>query len=202
MIGVIPKALEGREAAHRGLTELKVVGTMHEREQMLFDLADAFVAFPGGFGTLEEIIEMLTWKQLGIHGKPIVFANIDGYFDPVLAQFDLAIRKKYARPEDRILFAVAADTKAILTVLEGAPVLSRKPGDWIVTRAGAGDPTLVSADDPDGVFVGVAAVLDFSQAGFGGAVAALAQLQVFEELAVDGHDVGEKGDEEREDPEG
>jgi uncharacterized protein (TIGR00730 family) len=130
VIGVIPRALEGREAAHRGLTELKIVSTMHEREQMLFELADAFVAFPGGFGTLQEIIEMLTWKQLGIHGKPIVFANIEGYFDPVLAQFDLAIRKKYARTEDRILFAVAADTKAILTVLEGAPVLSRKPGDW------------------------------------------------------------------------
>ena len=130
VIGVIPRALEGREAAHRGLTELKIVSTMHEREQMLFELADAFVAFPGGFGTLQEIIEMLTWKQLGIHGKPIVFANIEGYFDPVLAQFDVAIRKKYARPEDRILFAVAADTKAILTVLEGAPVLSRKPGDW------------------------------------------------------------------------
>ena len=130
VIGVIPRALEGREAAHRGLTELKIVSTMHEREQMLFELADAFVAFPGGFGTLQEIIEMLTWKQLGIHGKPIVFANIEGYFDPVLSQFDLAIRKKYARPEDRILFAVAADTKAILTVLEGAPVLSRKPGDW------------------------------------------------------------------------
>ena len=130
VIGVIPRALEGREAAHRGLTELKIVSTMHEREQMLFELADAFVAFPGGFGTLQEIIEMLTWKQLGIHGKPIVFANIEGYFDPVLSQFDLAIRKKYARPEDRILFAVAANTKAILTVLEGAPVLSRKPGDW------------------------------------------------------------------------
>jgi uncharacterized protein (TIGR00730 family) len=130
VIGVIPRALEGREAAHRGLTELKIVSTMHEREQMLFELADAFVAFPGGFGTLQEIIEMLTWKQLGIHGKPLVFANIEGYFDPVLSQFDLAIRKKYARPEDRILFAVAADTKAILTVLEGAPVLSRKPGDW------------------------------------------------------------------------
>jgi hypothetical protein len=130
VIGVIPRALEGREAAHRGLTELKIVNTMHEREQMLFELADAFVAFPGGFGTLQEIIEMLTWKQLGIHGKPIVFANIEGYFDPVLAQFDLAIRKKYARPEDRIIFAVAADTKAILTVLEGAPVLSRKSGDW------------------------------------------------------------------------
>ena len=82
VIGVIPKALEGREAAHQGLTELRVVSTMHEREQMLFDLSDAFVAFPGGFGTMQEIIEMLTWKQLGIHGKPIVLANIGGYFDP------------------------------------------------------------------------------------------------------------------------
>src|SRR5262252_8996729 len=114
VIGVIPKALEGREAAHRGLTELRVVGTMHEREQLLFDLADAFVAFPGGFGTLEEIIEMLTWKQLGIHGKPIVFANIGGYFDPLLRQFDVAIQKKYARPEDRILYTVAENTQSIL----------------------------------------------------------------------------------------
>jgi uncharacterized protein (TIGR00730 family) len=130
VIGVIPKALEAREAAHRGLTELKIVGTMHEREQLLFDLADAFVAFPGGFGTLEEIIEMLTWKQLGIHGKPVVFANIGGYFDPLLAQFDLAIRRKYVRHEDRILYAVASSTQAILTMLEGAPVLSRKSGDW------------------------------------------------------------------------
>jgi len=130
VIGVIPKALEGREAAHRGLTELRVVATMHEREQALFDLADAFVAFPGGFGTLEEIIEMLTWKQLGIHGKPVVFANIDGYFDSLLAQFDLAIKKKYARKEDRILYAVAPNTRAILTMLEGAPVMSRKSGDW------------------------------------------------------------------------
>ena len=128
--GVIPKALEGRESAHRGLTELRIVQTMHEREQLLFDLADAFVAFPGGFGTLEEIIEMLTWKQLGIHGKPIVFANIAGYFNPLLAQFDLAMRMKYARPEDRILFAVAESTQAILTLLEGAPVMARKAGDW------------------------------------------------------------------------
>src|SRR5215471_17023726 len=80
--GVIPKALEGREAAHRGLTELKVVASMHEREQLMFDLSDAFVAFPGGFGTMEEIIEMITWKQMGIHGKPIVIAIIGGYFDP------------------------------------------------------------------------------------------------------------------------
>jgi uncharacterized protein (TIGR00730 family) len=130
VVGVIPKALEGREAAHRGLTELKVVGSFHEREQMLFDLADGFVAFPGGFGTMEEIIEMITWKQVGIHGKPIVIANIGGYFDPLVRQFDMAIEKKFARKEDRILFAVAENTKAILTFLEGAPVMARKAGDW------------------------------------------------------------------------
>lgn len=128
--GVIPKALQGRESAHRGLTELKVVDSMHAREQLMFDLSDAFVAFPGGFGTMEELIEMITWKQMGIHGKPIVIANIGGYFDPLLQQFDVAIRRKFARTEDRILYAVADTTKAILTLLEGAPVMSRKSGDW------------------------------------------------------------------------
>lgn len=130
VIGVIPKTLVGREAAHKGLTELKVVSTMHEREQVMSDLGDAFVAFPGGFGTLVEIIEMITWKQLGIHGKPIVIANIGGYFDALLQQFDTAIRHRYARPEDKILWAVAESTKAILTLLDGAPVLFRKSGDW------------------------------------------------------------------------
>jgi uncharacterized protein (TIGR00730 family) len=128
--GVIPKALEGRESAHRGLTELRVVDSMHEREQLMFDLSDGFVAFPGGFGTMEEIIEMITWKQMGIHGKPIVIANIGGYWQPLLQQFELAIQKKYARKEDRILFAVADTTKAILTFLDGAFVMSRKTGDW------------------------------------------------------------------------
>jgi uncharacterized protein (TIGR00730 family) len=128
--GVMPRALEGREPPHRGLTELKMVNTMHERKQLLFDLSDAFVAFPGGFGTFQETLEMVTWKRMGIHGKPIVFANIGGYFDLLLAQFELAIQKKYARPDDRILYAVANSTQTILTMLEGAPILARKTGDW------------------------------------------------------------------------
>jgi hypothetical protein len=130
VVGVIPKALVGREAAHAGLTELRVVETMHEREQAMFDFGDAFVAFPGGFGTLEEILEMVTWKQLGIHGKPVVIVNIGGYFDPLLQQFENAIRSGYARPEHRILFGIAENTKALLTFLEGAPVMQRKSGDW------------------------------------------------------------------------
>lgn len=128
--GVMPKALEGRESAHRGLTELVVVETLHEREQKMFDLADAFVAFPGGFGTMEELIEMISWKQMGIHGKPIVIANVGGYFDPLLQQFDVAIQQQFARTEDRILYAVADTTQAILTLLDGAPVMSRRAGEW------------------------------------------------------------------------
>jgi predicted Rossmann-fold nucleotide-binding protein len=73
---------------------------------------------------------MLTWKQLGIHGKPVVFANLGGYFDPLLQQFDVVIRRGFASSQSRILFAVAENTEAILTLLEGAPVMSRKAGDW------------------------------------------------------------------------
>ncbi|HSD71944.1 MAG TPA: TIGR00730 family Rossman fold protein [Thermoanaerobaculia bacterium] len=130
VIGVIPRALVGREAAHEGLTELRVVETMHQREQVMFDLGDAFVAFPGGFGTVKEFLEMVTWKQLGIHGKPVVLANIGGYFDPLLQQLDKVIRSGYARAEDRILYGIAENTGAILTFLEGAPVMARKAGDW------------------------------------------------------------------------
>jgi len=129
VIGVIPETLVGREAAHKGV-ELKVVATMHDRDQTMSDLGDAFVAFPGGFGTLDQLMEMITWKQLGIHGKPIVIANLGGYFDPLVQQFENAIRSGYARPEHRILYALADNTQAILTFLEGAPVLERKPGDW------------------------------------------------------------------------
>lgn len=129
VIGVMPEALVGREAAHKGV-ELKVVHTMHERDQTMFDLGDAFVAFPGGFGTLDQLLEMITWKQLGIHGKPVVIANLGGYFDPLLQQFENAIRSGYARSEHRILYGIAENTRALLTFLEGAPVLQRKPGDW------------------------------------------------------------------------
>lgn len=130
VIGVIPEALVGREAAHKKVTELKVVNSMHDRDQTMFDLGDAFVAFPGGFGTLDQVLEMITWKQLGIHGKPVVIANIGGYFNPLLQQFESAIRLGYAKPEHRILYGVADNTTAIFTFLEGAQVMSRRLGDW------------------------------------------------------------------------
>jgi len=129
VIGVIPEALVGREAAHKKV-ELKVVNTMHDRDQTMFDLGDAFVALPGGFGTLDQVLEMITWKQLGIHGKPVVLANLGGYFNPLIQQFENAIQMGYARPEHRILYGVADNTQAIFTFLEGAQVMSRRLGDW------------------------------------------------------------------------
>ena len=130
VLGVIPSALVGREVAHSSLTELKVVDTMHDRKSEMFKNADAFVAFPGGFGTMEEFFEMLTWKQLGIHSKPIVFVNLRGYYDPLLAQFDRAIADGIVRKEHRILYSVADDSEKVFAVLEDATVLNRPPGKW------------------------------------------------------------------------
>jgi uncharacterized protein (TIGR00730 family) len=130
VVGVIPSALVGREVAHSTLTELKVVDTMHDRKAEMFKSADAFVAFPGGFGTMEEFFEMLTWKQLGIHNKPIVFVNVRGYYSMMLGQFERAIADGIIRSEHRILYSVADDQEQVFSVLEDATVLNRAPGKW------------------------------------------------------------------------
>jgi uncharacterized protein (TIGR00730 family) len=130
VLGVIPKALVGREVAHSNLTELKVVETMHDRKAEMFKGADAFVAFPGGFGTMEEFFEMLTWKQLGIHNKPIVFVNVRGYYSMMLGQFERAIADGIIRSDNRILYSVADDQEQVFSVLEDATVLNRAPGKW------------------------------------------------------------------------
>ena len=91
VIGVIPKALEDREVAHYGLTELHVVASMHERKAMMEDLSDAFIAMPGGIGTFEEILEILTWSQLKIHPKPSGLLNVEGYYDKLIALLDQAV---------------------------------------------------------------------------------------------------------------
>jgi uncharacterized protein (TIGR00730 family) len=130
VVGVIPNALVGREVAHSSLTELKVVDTMHERKSEMFKIADAFVAFPGGFGTMEEFFEMLTWKQLGIHGKPIVFVNTHGFYDAMLAQFERAIADGIIKKEHRVLYSIAGDQAHVFSVLEDATVLNRVPGKW------------------------------------------------------------------------
>lgn len=99
--GVITEQLTVLERAHSGLSALHIVATMHERKAMMAALSDGFVALPGGFGTLEELCEMITWTQLGIHAKPVVLVNVDGFFDALLAQFDRAVDDHLLRIENR-----------------------------------------------------------------------------------------------------
>jgi uncharacterized protein (TIGR00730 family) len=120
-IGVIPQHLEAKEVGHHGLSELRVVGTMHERKTVMFELADAFVILPGGFGTLDEAFEMLTWRQLRLHDKPIVFLDVDGYWAPLDALVEHFIREGFARENSRALFAIVDDVEDII------PTLLRQP---------------------------------------------------------------------------
>lgn len=113
-VGVIPQALVDREVAHEGMTRLHVVQTMHERKALMAGLADAFVALPGGLGTLEEISEALTWAQLGIHAKPCGLLNVGGYFDPLVRFVDHAVAEGFVRPEHRAALVVEADPAALL----------------------------------------------------------------------------------------
>jgi uncharacterized protein (TIGR00730 family) len=113
VVGVLPRGLASREFAHDNLTELRLVSSMHERKATMASLADAFVALPGGLGTLEETLEMLTWTQLGIHSKPLGLLDVAGYWTPLLTLLAHATREAFIRGEDRTLH-VSADTPAVL----------------------------------------------------------------------------------------
>ena len=102
-IGVIPEHLMTREIGHSRLTKLHVVRSMHERKALMADLSDAFIALPGGFGTLEEFCEVLTWSQLGLHAKPCGIINVRGYYTPLLAMLDHAVEEKFLKPQNRAL---------------------------------------------------------------------------------------------------
>lgn len=112
--GVIPRLLLGKEIAHEGLTRLHIVDSMHERKALMASLADGFVALPGGFGTLEELIEILTWAQLRVHEKPCGVINVRGYFDQLLAYLDHAVGEGFLRAENRRLLLCADDATALL----------------------------------------------------------------------------------------
>jgi len=112
--GVIPQGLVDREVAHRDLPDLRVVGSMHERKALMADLADGFIALPGGIGTLEEFCEILTWAQLGLHQKPCGLINVAGYFDHLLGFLDHAVAERFLRPEHRRMVLVAADPETLL----------------------------------------------------------------------------------------
>lgn len=117
-IGVIPEALEAREVAHGGLTELAVVGSMHERKRRMVELSDGFVALPGGLGTLEELFEVLTWAQLGIHEKPCGVLNVAGFYDGLVSHLDGATEAGFVSPAHRDLARVETEPAALLDAFE------------------------------------------------------------------------------------
>jgi uncharacterized protein (TIGR00730 family) len=124
VIGVIPRGLVERELAHRGVTELRVVETLHERKAVMASLADGFVALPGGLGTLEELAEVMSWAQLELHDKPCGVLDPTGYFEPLLAFLDRAVEEGFLAAAHRELLVVARDVDVLLARFEGhsAPV--------------------------------------------------------------------------------
>ena len=116
--GVIPKFLEEREVGHSGCTELVITDSMHSRKQRMAELADGFVILPGGLGTLDETFEIVTWRQLGLHDKPIVVVDIDGYWRPLEALIDNMIAENYVRAEHRSLFHMVGSIEEVLPTLE------------------------------------------------------------------------------------
>lgn len=114
VIGVIPEFLAEKELVHSNLSALHVVGSMHERKALMADLSDAFMAIPGGFGTLEEICEMVTWKQLTLHRKPCGLLNVDGFFDYLLMFFDHQVNEGFVTPENRTLVCTSQDVANLL----------------------------------------------------------------------------------------
>lgn len=117
VIGVIPESMVARELAHTGVTQLQVVPGMHERKARMAELADAFIALPGGYGTFEELFEVITWAQLGMHRKPIGLLNVAGYFNALKTLVDQAIAEGFVRTEHRYLLTIADDPSTLLEML-------------------------------------------------------------------------------------
>ena len=120
-LGVIPRRLVDRELGHHGLTALHVVESMHERKALMHELSDAFVALPGGYGTLDELFEAITWRQLGIHGKPVGVLDVEGYFQPLCSLLDGLVAGGFVHEANRTELLVAAEPAALLGLLEAAP---------------------------------------------------------------------------------
>ena len=118
VIGVIPSSLVSKEVAHRGLTELRVVGSMHERKALMAELSDGFIAMPGGIGTMEEFFEVLSWAQLGLHDKPCGLLNIAKYYDPLIHFLDHAVADDFVKPKHRALMLVEEQAGRLLERFE------------------------------------------------------------------------------------
>lgn len=130
--GVIPESLMALEVGHLGLTDLRIVGSMHERKALMSDLSDGFIALPGGFGTIEEFCEVVTWSQLGLQSKPCGLLNVENYFAPLLELFDQAVRERFLREENRRLVLDDVDPERLLekmAAFEPEPVQKWIGGD-------------------------------------------------------------------------
>ena len=119
VIGVMPLALVGKEVAHTGLSDLRVVGSMHKRKALMAELSDAFIALPGGYGTFEEFCEVLTWTQLGFQRKPCGILNVEGYYDHLLALFDHAVAEQFLKPVHREIVITDTDAESLIRRLLG-----------------------------------------------------------------------------------
>jgi uncharacterized protein (TIGR00730 family) len=129
-IGVIPEALVAKEIGHDGLSELRVVGSMHERKALMADLADGFVALPGGLGTLEELFEVYTWAQLGLHRKPCALLDVDGYYDGIARFLAHAVEERFVREEHRAMLIVEREPRTLLERLDHFEPAAVQP-KWI-----------------------------------------------------------------------
>ena len=114
VIGVIPKQLHEREVSHNGISDLRVVDSMHERKALMAELSDGFIAMPGGFGTIEEIFEVITWAQLNFHNKPCGLLNINGYYDNLIKFMDNAVKEKFIEPENRAMILIDEEPETLL----------------------------------------------------------------------------------------
>ena len=132
VIGVIPKSLWAREINHTGLTALHEVGSMHERKRLMYDKSDAFIALPGGLGTLEELAEVATWSQLGLHSKPLALLDVDGFWDPLVALLDRMADAGLLNPASRALIRRTRSAEEALAVLAAAE--PAHPQKWITAR--------------------------------------------------------------------
>src|SRR5258708_32468994 len=129
VLGVIPTGLFSREVGHAGLTELHEVGSMHERKRLMYDMSDGFIALPGGLGTLEELAEVTTWSQLGLHAKPVVLLDVEGFWDPLVAQLDLMVAVGLLRPASRQLIGRATSPLEALDAIASARL--ERQATWI-----------------------------------------------------------------------
>ncbi len=131
-IGVIPRFLMDKEVGHSGLTELHIVDNMHQRKQLMNDLCDGIIMLPGGFGTLEEFFEVLTWLQLGLHNKPIGIFNVNGFYDLLLKQMDVMVEQQFLKPANRKLVITSGEAIELLNLMEG---FNAKPDEvWFRDR--------------------------------------------------------------------